>query len=192
MATLARDDLVDMLHPRISLAYERCPINFLKQHPSLKATLLADCNQDLETAKALLERALHASERCQAAAFYIQAVVTGRTTFLTTNLIGYGESLLNSIGCSWLIGRTSTCAISIKHESISRCHAVLGYHSDEGYYLTDLGSRNGTLVNHHKLPPNDRRILHDGDLIQLGKVKVEFFLASIDHRHAIFCENTSF
>jgi pSer/pThr/pTyr-binding forkhead associated (FHA) protein len=109
---------------------------------------------------------------------YIQAIVTNQTIFLTTNLTDGKEFRLTTLGSSWLIGRNSTCSILIKSGSVSRCHAVLGCHPTDGFYMTDLGSTNGTWVNCHRLPSHERQGLRDGDLLQFGKMKVEFFLSS--------------
>jgi hypothetical protein len=39
-------------------------------------------------------------------------------------------------------------------------------------YITDLGSVNGTFLNGHQLPPRFSRLLHDGDDVLLGRLKV--------------------
>lgn len=54
---------------------------------------------------------------------------------------------------------------TIKDPLASRRH-VQFIHKDGRWYLRDLGSSNGTLVNNHKI---DKPVkLHDGDLIQVG------------------------
>lgn len=56
---------------------------------------------------------------------------------------------------------------------VSRTHALLQYDSNnEGIYITDLNSTNGTFVNGFKLPPNARTRLRDGDELQLGHLKL--------------------
>jgi pSer/pThr/pTyr-binding forkhead associated (FHA) protein len=119
-----------------------------------------------------------ASQRCQITPSYIQAVTTGRTRFLVTNLTEPAISDMTPIASSWLLGRSSACAIPIAHRSVSRCHAVIGHHSTLGFYITDIGSSNGTWVNYHSLARTERRFLKDGDLLQLGKLQIEFFLSS--------------
>ncbi len=54
---------------------------------------------------------------------------------------------------------------TIKDPLASRRH-IQFIHKDGRWYLRDLGSSNGTLVNNHKI---DKPVkLHDGDLIQVG------------------------
>jgi FHA domain len=161
-----------------------CPPLFLQQYPYLRNLLLADCNHDVAEVSKLLESAFQVSERCKVSAFYIQAIVTSRVTFLMTNLVEGKELYLTTISSSWLIGREATCAITLGDRSISRCHAVIGSHPTDGCYITDLGSSNGTRVNGLQLDPHERQALQDEDILHLGKVAVEFFLTK--HRHAQF------
>ena len=107
--------------------------------------------------------------------YYIQAVTTGHAAFLTTNLPDDRATQVTSVGESWLIGRNSTCAISIKRPSISRCHAVIGHCSDRGFYIMDVGSSEGTFVNSRRIRALEQLFLHDGDLVELSRTRVEFF-----------------
>ena len=59
-------------------------------------------------------------------------------------------------------------ALPQEHESVSRVHAVLQYGDGGLLYLADLGSTHGTSLNRKKLEPHAYRLLHDGDVIQLG------------------------
>ena len=151
-------------------------LNFLEQNPSISASLFAECDHDLDHLTTLIEPVLEASRRCEIASSYIQAVTTGRTTFLATNL-PYNQTVqLTEIASSWLVGRSSTCAIAVHNACISRCHAAIGYYDSGDFYITDIGSSNGTWVNRRRLMPLERRILRDGDLIEFGSFKVEFFV----------------
>ncbi len=51
----------------------------------------------------------------------------------------------------------------------SRQHAVVTYEED-GMYVTDLNSANGTFVNKDKLEPHVKRALRHGDYVQTGSV----------------------
>lgn len=58
---------------------------------------------------------------------------------------------------------------------ISRTHARI--HVEGAVYkITDLGSTNGTKVNGAPLAPNVSRVLHNGDLVELGRVILQFRL----------------
>ncbi len=64
------------------------------------------------------------------------------------------------------LGRESKNDIVVEHSSVSRRHAKI-QSDDKGYWVHDLGSRNGTFVNAQKVE-TEARFLNDGDKIQLG------------------------
>ena len=68
------------------------------------------------------------------------------------------------------IGRAPDNEITIENLAISRRHATIT-RVDEQYILEDLGSSNGTYVNGTKIK---KTALEDGDLISVGKHKLEF------------------
>ena len=58
---------------------------------------------------------------------------------------------------------------------VSRLHAVIK--RDVGrVLLMDLGSSNGTYVNGKRLAPNAEHVLNNGDVIALGKLKMQVLL----------------
>jgi hypothetical protein len=163
-------------------------LQFLKTYPAISRSLLLDCGHDMDKISTLVEPILEAPQRCTTA-YYIQAVTTGRTTFLTTNLIAPDHSQLTAIASTWLIGRSRNCAISVPQPSISRCHAVIG-HSAEGFYLMDVGSSNGTFLQGERLPVLERRSLSDGDQISFSHLQVEFFVVSMQGGFSDWGETT--
>jgi hypothetical protein len=60
-------------------------------------------------------------------------------------------------------------------KGVSRRHAALHW-SEDRLALTDLGSTNGTYINHRRLSANQPHLLRDGDEIRFGNlhVRVEF------------------
>ena len=58
---------------------------------------------------------------------------------------------------------------------VSRRHAHI-IKARNGYFISDLGSSNGTLVNGRMLPPQRPRLLHNGDQITIGEVVIQFLL----------------
>lgn len=58
---------------------------------------------------------------------------------------------------------------------VSRRHAQITQ-QDAGYYVTDLGSSNGTLVNGQAVQPHKAHPLHNGDQITIGQVVIQFRL----------------
>ncbi len=53
-------------------------------------------------------------------------------------------------------------------DAVSRRHAEV-VKRDEGYFLRDAGSTNGTLLNGEKLPAHEERLLTHGDRIRVGE-----------------------
>lgn len=168
-----------MSHPNSSSISSICPQRFLKQNPALSHSLFSECNYNLDEVTNIIEPLFEASRRCQLTAFYVQAVTTGRTAFLATNLNPDQEMQITKNASGWLLGRDRTCAILIPSCNVSRRHAVIS-HDQKNFYITDIGSKNGTLVNHRRLCPNERQLLRDGDLIELGNLKAEFFVSKRD------------
>jgi hypothetical protein len=68
------------------------------------------------------------------------------------------------------IGRSPDAPIFLDDVTVSRNHALLVVRND-GIYIDDLGSLNGTYVNRHRV---ESRKLDDGDEIQVGKYKLTF------------------
>jgi pSer/pThr/pTyr-binding forkhead associated (FHA) protein len=55
---------------------------------------------------------------------------------------------------------------------VSRRHAVILIYQDM-HVLQDLGSTNGTWLNAVRLPPNSSHVLRNGDIIQLGQIRLQ-------------------
>src|SRR5256714_12157319 len=68
------------------------------------------------------------------------------------------------------VGRASACNIRIADAGVSSKHAKI-WCEDGQYFLMDLGSTNGTLVNERDV---DRERLSDGDVITSGMTKASF------------------
>ena len=60
-------------------------------------------------------------------------------------------------------------------EVVSRIHADIRVEGD-AYYIEDVGSSNGTYINHIPLPKGNRHRLRSGDRISLGKGDLVTFL----------------
>jgi pSer/pThr/pTyr-binding forkhead associated (FHA) protein len=71
----------------------------------------------------------------------------------------------------YMFGRTRRCDFRVKTVEVSREHASFVRRTD-GIYVNDLGSVNGVLVNNTKVQEFK---LFDGDLIQIGHVKLRLF-----------------
>jgi len=58
---------------------------------------------------------------------------------------------------------------------VSRLHAVIK-HANRQVLVMDLGSVNGTYVNGKRLNPNVEQTVNNGDIISLGKLKMQVLL----------------
>ena len=70
-----------------------------------------------------------------------------------------------------VFGRGSDCAIANPDTSVSRHHAQVHLGADGRYRVTDLGSTNGTFVNHTQV---QERVLEDGDYMRIGNCIYRF------------------
>ena len=82
---------------------------------------------------------------------------------------GFYEGLEVCVDRDWLVvGRGRGADLVLAEPTISRSHAAIGFDA-QGFFVQDLGSTNGTLVNGGKA---ERTVLKDGDVIQMGKLKL--------------------
>ncbi|WP_182868940.1 FHA domain-containing protein [Rhodopirellula sp. JC639] len=75
-------------------------------------------------------------------------------------------------GEKFLIGRSESCQLRPKSDSISRKHCILVIR-DGRLLIQDLKSRNGTYVNEKRLPSDRAKILSAGDSLKIGKLLFE-------------------
>jgi len=71
-----------------------------------------------------------------------------------------------------VLGRRPDCDLHLDHPNVSSEHAQF-VAKDSGWYVEDLGSRNGTLINGRRLQPRspkfcEQRLLCDGDQVTVG------------------------
>jgi pSer/pThr/pTyr-binding forkhead associated (FHA) protein len=69
------------------------------------------------------------------------------------------------------IGRSPDCDIFLDDVTVSRQHAVL-VQRDDGLFIEDEGSLNGTFLNRSRIDASTR--LENGDEVQVGKYKLTF------------------
>lgn len=104
---------------------------------------------------------------------YVQGVVEGQQAYIITNLANGITQKLFQPQKVWVLGRDPHTALPIRDRWMSRRHAAIQYVHNEGFYLIDLNSTNGSFVNGE--PVFQRQLLHDGDLIRLGGLAISFF-----------------
>ena len=85
-------------------------------------------------------------------------------------LQGFYEGLELAIDRAWwVIGRGRAADAVLAEPTISRAHAAIGFQAGEGFFVQDIGSTNGTLLNG---APTQRAVLTDGDEIRMGKLQL--------------------
>ena len=70
-------------------------------------------------------------------------------------------------GPSVIAGNSDAVDIKLENRFVSRRHFRVRLESDV-FYISDLGSTNGTYLNDSKLNPNEEQILRNGDKVGLG------------------------
>lgn len=108
---------------------------------------------------------------------YVQGIVQGDQIYLITNLVQGGTRSLYQPQGVWLLGRDRTAAIQIADKRLSRRHAAIQYIPNQGFYLVDLNSTNGSFVNGELVRHSMR--LKDGDRIRLGSMAFNFFVCGV-------------
>jgi len=98
------------------------------------------------------------------------AVPRGGSVVIRT---GFYEGFEMPLDREWfVIGRGRTADMVVAEATISRAHAAIGF-DDTGFYVEDLGSTNGTLINGARI---ERETLKGGDQIQIGRLVLEVTL----------------
>lgn len=93
-------------------------------------------------------------------------------------LRGFYEGLEIPVDRDWfVIGRGRGADAVLAEPTISRAHAAIGWTPEEGFFVQDLGSTNGTLVGGAR---QKRRGLADGDEIQIGRLHLRVALPAGD------------
>jgi pSer/pThr/pTyr-binding forkhead associated (FHA) protein/tetratricopeptide (TPR) repeat protein len=83
------------------------------------------------------------------------------------------DEVLKLEGHLWVAGRDPDCEITIDSPHVSRKHFELA-RTNSGYFITDLGSSNGTKVNGLKIPPHEPTQLTSGDDIRVMSIEMTF------------------
>ncbi|MCC5643822.1 FHA domain-containing protein [Nostoc sp. CHAB 5824] len=107
-------------------------------------------------------------------ACYVHGVVDTTAVYLMTNLCDNQTQSLQQPQRIWTIGRNRSSGICIADSHMSRRHAAIQHIDDQGFYLIDFNSTNGSFVNGNRV---DQPIkLKDGDRIRLGNMTFNFFV----------------
>lgn len=106
-----------------------------------------------------------------------EATIAGRQTLVPYVRVSYpntaDDEVLKLEGQLWTAGREPDCEIFVDSPHVSRRHFEIS-RSQQGYFLTDLGSSNGTKVNGSRLTAHEPTKIESGDEIQVMSIRMHF------------------
>lgn len=82
------------------------------------------------------------------------------------------------------VGRHQDCSLRLNSNQVSRRHCLIEV-DDHGVWLTDLGSRNGTLLNGNLVDPNRRCAIGHRDRLEIGLWKFRFSIRDATTRRPL-------
>lgn len=89
-----------------------------------------------------------------------------------TVTIAGDEAAARSFDSAIVIGRDASADMTIDDREVSKRHCEI-QPVEEGWILTDLGSRNGTFVGGERIR---RLLLRDGEVVRVGRTNLHFIL----------------
>ncbi|RCJ25816.1 peptide-binding protein [Nostoc sp. ATCC 43529] len=117
---------------------------------------------------------LHQPSLKRVKTYYVNGIVDTATVYLMTNLCDNQTQSLRQPQQIWTIGRGRSSGICIADSYMSRRHAAIQHIEEEGFYLIDFNSTNGSFVNEQRAVEPIK--LKDGDRIRLGNLSFNFFV----------------
>jgi hypothetical protein len=126
------------------------------------------------------------SPELRSAVMYVDEVGKQGSTWITLHLLETGDILPISERNEFTMGRLSEnqpiepdidlTPFKAFDNGVSRLHAVIRK-SEGNIVLVDLGSSNGTYVNGLRIMPNIEQPLRHGDIVALGKLKMQIVMS---------------
>jgi len=107
-------------------------------------------------------------------------------SFLTVRVKGTEGYTRHNLGKDrTVVGRASACDLAVPTTNISREHCLV-VRKDDGWYIEDLNSSNGTYVNKTKLAAPHKLI--EKDIVKAGSVRLTFHAGDINQVEALEVE----
>lgn len=126
------------------------------------------------------------SEELRREVFYVDDAPAQGATWITLHLLETGEIFPISERNEFTLGRLSEnqpiepdidlTPFKAFDNGVSRLHAVIRKNQGN-VVLVDLGSSNGTYVNGLRIMPNIEQPLRHGDIVALGKLKMQIVMS---------------
>ncbi len=150
------------------LQYELKDFIQIFNHPFL--VLESETNHNLENKRSFETVHIEAGQLAE----YLKTPHSQKSSAKVLKVVKKGTNTIEGI---LRIGRAAVCDIVFNIPSISKLHAFFHKDAQKGsFYVSDADSKNGTYINNFMLPPNEKRILHDGDTVSFGQqIKFTFY-----------------
>ncbi len=126
------------------------------------------------------------SDELQGSVFYIDEMPNQGATWISLHLLETGDIIPIAERSEFTLGRLSEnqpiepdidlTPFKAFDNGVSRLHAVIR-HNQGNIVIVDLGSSNGTYVNGLRIMPNMEQPLRHGDIVALGKLKMQIVLS---------------
>jgi hypothetical protein len=158
-----------------------------KSQESDGAIFCSECGTQLiQSDSAQTQKFSTDSEELRGEIFYVDEMPNQGATWITLHLLETGDILPFSERNEITLGRLSEnqpiepdidlTPFKAFDNGVSRLHAVIR-HNEGNVVLVDLGSSNGTYVNGMRIMPNIEQPLRHGDIVALGKLKMQIVLS---------------
>jgi hypothetical protein len=126
------------------------------------------------------------SEELRGAIFYTDEIPNQGAAWISLHLLDTGDILPIVERSEFTLGRLSDnqpiepdidlAPFKAFDNGVSRLHAVIR-RNQSNVIIVDLGSSNGTYVNGVRIMPNIEQPLRHGDIVALGKLKMQIVLS---------------
>jgi hypothetical protein len=148
----------------------------------------SECGAQLmETNSAQTQKFASEAEELHDAISYVSAVPSQGNSWISLHLLDSGKILPFSDRKEFTLGRISDnqpiepdldlSPYKAFDNGVSRLHAVIRHHKEGAVVLVDVGSSNGTYINGVRILPNVEHPLRHGDIVALGKLKMQIVLS---------------
>jgi len=168
-------DLNPNTDPVPTVAQSSPPADELEQRLGLYQVFLKLYEHHRELLDEILDLESIDRDRLRGVWQYILAGVEADHPYLITNLLDGKSQRLQPPQHHWVIGRDRTLELPIPDKRLSRRHALIQYLPNQGFYLQDLDSTNGSYLNGEEI--RGSAFLQDGDRVRLGSLLFIFFVA---------------
>lgn len=101
------------------------------------------------------------------------ANVSLEAPFLRVLHPGGEEESIELKGRRWIAGREEGTDVVLNDRKASRRQFEISS-TPQGYFIRDMGSSNGTLLNGIALPSDEIKVIKSGDVIQVGRIIIHF------------------